>query len=80
MLYLCVCICLCAQFENHNLESWNADAFYLNTISGCNPLVSSSYMIFKKRNLFNEFQILPRKFINFISAIQVCVCVCVNCT
>ena len=53
------------------MNNWNADAFHLNTISGGNPLVSSSYMIFKNRNLFTEFQVLPRAFINFVSSIQV---------
>ena len=59
------------QYASGKLFSWDIDAFHLNLMSGGNPLVSSAYLLFKKRNLFSEFEISPHVFINFMSAIQV---------
>ena len=59
------------QFISTQVDIWEVDTFYLNTISDSNPLVCASYHVFKKRKLFAEFKIPPHKFINFITEIQV---------
>ncbi len=50
---------------------WNMDVFHFNTLSCGNPLVAASYIVFKKRKFFSEFQITPQVFINYMGAIQV---------
>ncbi|XP_064386859.1 3',5'-cyclic-AMP phosphodiesterase 4C-like isoform X3 [Halichondria panicea] len=58
------------EFMVHQMDAWDVDTFHLDTISAGNALVSASYLIFKKRDLFSTFKISPHAFINFMSEIQ----------
>ncbi len=53
---------------------WNVDVFKFNSVSGDNPLLCSTYIIFNQRKLFTNMNIRPRTFVNFMANIQVCVC------
>lgn len=56
------------------ITTWDVDTFHLDSISVGNPLISASYLVFKKRDFFSTFKISPYIFINFMTKIQVRIC------